>query len=61
MHIDESSDCKILPEIVYRFVSSRDTLNFLVSFLLKFGDFHTAGFIFLQIDRFVHLCEPFES
>ena len=48
MHIDESSDCKILPETVYRFASPRDTLNFPVSFLLRFGDFHTELDLFFS-------------
>ena len=31
----------LLPEIVFRTVSSKDIINFLVSFLLRFGCFHT--------------------
>ena len=48
VHIDESSDCKTLPETVYRFVSPRDTLNFPVSFLLRFGHFHTELDLFFS-------------
>ena len=47
----------LLPEIVFRTVSPRNTINFLVSFLLRFGCFHTELDLFSSsrlIDSFVY-------
>ena len=41
LFVDFDCNDSILPEVVYRNVPARDSLNFLVSFLLRFGVYHT--------------------
>ena len=41
LFVDFDCSDSILPEVVFRKVSPRDSLNFLVSFLLSFGFYHT--------------------
>ena len=57
LNIDSDTGCKLLPEIVLRYISPRDTLNVLISFLLRFGDFHTELDLFSSsnlIDSFIY-------
>ena len=40
-YVDTSLNTTLLPEIVFKFLNPRNANNFLIGFLLRFGNFHT--------------------